>query len=293
MKKIFLFVSSLLIASLLTFLSCEKPQDITGEDDNTDIVYDTTETIETKSSTEIMTGATAAYIDAAGMVINKGDSEDDAKTCPAVTYEPTVGYPKTLTLDFGTGCTYNGRNYSGKIIATVSGRIRDAGTSISIVFDNFKADTIELSGAMTITIDSSKVLTDHIAYFTVTLSDGSITIPSGTYSMTMNVSVIWDLGTLTDYTDDVLYFHKGSLTGIDSDYNKYTITITQQLVYAVSCGYVSQGKIDIESPKFDNGATVDFGDGTCDDTATVYTVAVVTVGNQTYTKDVEYELILP
>ena len=293
MKKIFLFVSSLLIASLLTFLSCEKPKDIAGEEDNIPAAYDTTETIPAKNITEIMTGATVAYLDAVGMVINKGDSEDDAKTCPTVAYEPTVGYPKTLTLDFGTGCTYNGRDYNGKIIATVSGRIRDAGTSISIVFDNFKADTIELSGTITITIDSSKVLTDHIAYFTVTLSDGSITIPSGTYSMNMNISVKWDLDTLTDYTDDVLYIHKGFLTGEDSNNSNYYLTITQQLEYAVSCGNISKGEIEIETPKFDNGATVDFGNGTCDNTAIVHTVAVVTIGNQTYTKDVEYELILP
>ena len=38
-------------------------------------------------------------------------------TCPAVTMDQPYGtWPNTITIDFGTGCDFNGRFFTGKII---------------------------------------------------------------------------------------------------------------------------------------------------------------------------------
>ena len=50
--------------------------------------------------------------------------------CATVTVTPASGFPKTIVIDFGTSCTYNGNTRSGKINIVISDSVRRPGSNL-------------------------------------------------------------------------------------------------------------------------------------------------------------------
>ena len=59
----------------------------------------------------------------------------------------------------------------------------------------------------------------------------------------------------------------GSGSGTCHNGNTRTMTITTPLLVDRTCGYITQGVIEMSSE--DKSGSIDFGDGTCDDVAVV------------------------
>ncbi len=288
MKKL-LFAIVLFIGLLgfsLNFSSCK---DNNNEGDTTTLneksVYDASD-------------ALYAYTEVVGEVLTTADDGDSSKTkttmsCATITFEPLTGYPKTLTIDYGSvGCNVNGHAISGKITATINDKIRSEGTTIKISFDDFKIDTLSLNGTMSLTI--SKVdLTSKIIEFSTDFSECSLTIPSGTISLDGNVSYEWDMKTLSDYTDDMFIVKSGNLTGTNRESKTYSINVVTPLTYNVSCGHFVSGQLEVQESNSSYPATIDFGDGSCDNVATVTTTIEIQVGNQTFYQTKTFEITLP
>lgn len=215
-----------------------------------------------------------------------GEAYKLASNCATVTLSPadTVTWPKTLTIDFGNGCTGNdGRTRKGKIIAVFTGKYRTPGTTITITPDNYYVNDHKVEG--TKVVKNMGKNSDNHTYYEINV-DGKVTKPDGgviTWKSTRirewiegENTTFWSNG-ISGILDDK-YKITGSGSGTSANNINYTVTIKEPLILQF-CGYIPeivQGKISIQ-PEDLKERLIDFGNGSCDNQATL------TIGNKTYT----------
>src|SRR5262245_54777108 len=86
--------------------------------------------------------SSAAYDDVFDVVLQEGENNGLGRTstCATVTVNPTGAgvFPKTLTIDFGTGCTSaTGVTRKGKVIAVFSDYVHVTGATMAVSFENY------------------------------------------------------------------------------------------------------------------------------------------------------------
>ncbi|MBS1600072.1 MAG: hypothetical protein JST75_17735 [Bacteroidetes bacterium] len=194
-------------------------------------------------------------------------------TCAIYTMSPAdnTTFPKTLVVDFGSGCTSaDGVTRKGKITYTISGKVLNPGTTITATFQNYSVFDYQLEGTYSITNTS----TINGISFTTKVTGGKITFPNTywyTYSGDKTIKMTAGMSTPSDPTDDV-YSIEGSNSFASAAGNTLDVTITTILSKAYTCHNIGSGVISFTYNKKING-TLDFGSGTCDNQATI------TVGN--------------
>ncbi|MBS1563597.1 MAG: hypothetical protein JST39_04375 [Bacteroidetes bacterium] len=208
--------------------------------------------------------------------LSGGRVSTDAKVdgCATVTLSPadTVTYPKTMTIDFGTGCTStNGITRKGKLVITLTGKVRKAGSVLTVAFNNYYVNGYKVEGTFSITNNS----TANGLVFTTKTTDGKVTFPSGdwfSHSGTKTFTQTAGYGTAT-FTDDA-WSITGTFSNANSAGRSVSGTIGTALVKLASCKNIVSGTILFVY----NGikGTLDYGSGTCDNAATV------TVGTKSY-----------
>jgi len=196
-------------------------------------------------------------------------------SCATVSLTPPLGdttFPKTLTIDFGSvNCEdAYGIERRGKVIATTTGYYRDAGTVITITTENYYVNDYKVEGTKTVT--NNGLNSDNQTYFTIVISGAVITYPNGDVaSYESNRIRTWVIGEATQGLLGILddeYDITGTASGINREGRSYTMTVTSALRVAILCRWVKQGTIEIQ-PEDLYLRTVDFGDGTCDNDASV------------------------
>ena len=257
--KLSTLIAGLLIGLAVMLHSCKKDKE--EETNNTQ-----TEAAELSVANNI---AETMYDDVFNVVLLDGQSNNVAgrgNSCATVTLnnsDPDT-YPKIMTLDFGPGCTgFDGLTRKGKIIATLSGRIRTAGTSITISFDNYSVNDFKLEGEFSITNNSG----NNGLSFTTQTTNGKLTYPGGTlfYTHSGNHTLTQTAGAGTPSFLDDSFSLTGSGTTTSSLGNSLTVNITTALVKKATCANVVSG---IEQFTYNNiNGTLDFGDGSCDNQA--------------------------
>lgn len=187
---------------------------------------------------------------------------------PEVTKEDTEGgFPKTITVDYGEGLELkNGRVISGKIIIAVSDAPRNDGATRDISYENFKIDSIAITGS------AKKVFTaatdDAAAKVSIT-AERTLTFPDDTFvKRTIEKTKTWVAGLDTKFypADDIKHI-EGSILSVSSEGNEYKKEITKALVKTGACRFITQGTVQVTK----DGEVIsilDYGDGTCDDVAT-------------------------
>jgi hypothetical protein len=187
-------------------------------------------------------------------------------SCATVTVTPVQGFPKTISIDFGTGCTSsNGIIRSGKINLTLSDSLRKSGSVAVMTFDNYYVSGFKKEGAITWNNTSQ----GGIKSWTRTCENGKVTAPDGHYWMhsgTQNVTQTEGSDTPLNLMDDV-FSVTGSATVTNSSGTSRTSEITAALEKKVICENIDKGTIKIQGPS--HYAVIDFGDGTCDRIATI------------------------
>ncbi len=209
--------------------------------------------------------------------------KDASGSCPAVSSNPTTGYPRTYTIDFGTsGCTFGGSTIYGKIIGNASAKINSANTQITVTFENFKVDTVQISGTINLKVNSFS-LSGTALDVTSTFTDLSVTTPSGTFKVSGSQTIVWKWNaTPTMFEDDTFDINTGStLSGTDRSGAAYTANVTTTVVYKTLCMEPVSGVLQVVPANTKLGSTsIDFGTGTCDGTITIITKA------KTYSKTI-------
>jgi len=190
-------------------------------------------------------------------------------SCAIYTISDTVHgqYPKTLTLDFGTGCaSIDGIIRTGKLIYTFSGPLFTPGTTVTVSFNQYTVNGYGIQGTYAITNNS----TQSGVSFTTLVTNGILTCPDATnfhYSHNKTYTQTAGASTPFDISDDV-YAISGNSAFSSSDGSSLVLNITTPLVRNFTCLNITQGVVAFVYNQGISG-TIDFGDGTCDNTATL------------------------
>lgn len=255
-----------LMAVALLVASCEKdptiPQDIQdlAEDDAlVETVFD--DVFNTADQAELLMGGALKT----SIVITD--------SCPTVTIEVPDGayWPRTITVDYGdTECTgFYEQTRKGKIIISLSGPRMTEGSVKTVTFDNYYINGIKVEGTKTITntgYNESQNLT-----FDVSLTGGKLILEDESeITREFNKTYEWVVGAETRYFGmDDEYFITGSASGTHLSGVSFTRTIVSALHWKRVCKVLVAGVISVERSDMEEPFTLDYGDGTCDVTATI------------------------
>lgn len=261
-------ISALLSLPTFFFLaSCQK------EENEPDPEFETTFKLSENQavSESINDDATVVFFEAS---INSGfyRTNDNAETsgtlsCATVSVTPQNSFPKTIVIDFGNGCpSQDGITRKGKINITLSDYVHNPGAVAVMTFDNYFTAGYKVDGTITWTNTS----TQNGISWTRQISNGKVTEPlSGyywTHEGTKNVTQTAGGNTPTNLLDDV-YSVTGSHTVTNPAGKTRTVTILEALEKKVTCHNITKGKMKIQAQT--HFAILDYGDGTCDNVATI------------------------
>lgn len=203
-------------------------------------------------------------------------------TCATITRVPSFGTPLTpgtqvtKTIDFGTGCTLSNNNVvSGKIIITFTYQPTATSHTVNYSFVNFYHNNIKIEG--------DKSFTRTMTQATATSASHPIVVMNMDLTATINGQSHHRVGTRTREiiegygTPNIFYDNVYSIIGnwtTTHPTGVVTSTITTPLKAKMSClnqnkPLLVQGIITFT--KNNNTATLDYGNGDCDNLA-VYTV---------------------
>jgi hypothetical protein len=184
----------------------------------------------------------------------------------AIVSETSETFPKTVTIDYGTGCTNsNGVTKKGKVIIYMSNSLNIVGAIRNISFDGFTINNTSITG--TKNLENTGVNNAGNALISV---NGNLTFthPNGTRTRTYTHEREWIGYTTCERTDDEWKITgSGNVTRNNGVSRPYSIT--QAIHIKFGCRYPVSGKIDIGTAN--RGCIINYGDGQCDEFAVLTT----------------------
>ncbi len=187
--------------------------------------------------------------------------------CPGVKVTATNdSYPKTITLDYGTGTSLNhGRVLKGVIVIEISAPPRTDGATHKVTYKNFAVDTITINGTATVLYsgdNKTKSVNTYNEEVVFKYTNGKEVKWKGQKTREWKAG----LSTPMDMTDDVITIN-GTVNAEITGGDKYKKEIVN-LVRKGGCWFIVQGTVKLTI----NGnlySTLDYGTGECDAKATL------------------------
>jgi hypothetical protein len=259
---------------ILSFISCQKDSsafeqagvNIADDDAVSDAVFE--DIFSTTDNAEIILDELSKGGDSKSMTVL-------ADSCPSITIaQPETGiWPKTVTVDFGEGCTglYD-NSRSGKIIIVVTGPRLEVGTIRTVTFENYYFNGIKVEG--TKVVENTGYNDNQNLVFSVTLTDGKLTLPDGKFmERSFTHQREWVAGLLTKNIWDDECLITGTAHGTTIEGVEYNNSITTALHWQRTCFFLVSGVVKIEREGKPD-VEINYGTGECD------AVAVVTKGGE-------------
>lgn len=165
--------------------------------------------------------------------------------CATITVTPNDStYPKTITIDFGSGCLgRDGKFRSGAIIVHLTAPLRRPGSVVTITFRNYYVNRVHLEGTKNI----SNLSEPPMHKWSVQVVGGKVTFPSGRGYSYQGIKVKTQVGGMDTriVRDDVYEITGRSQTEFNGG---LTITLNTEtaLVKKVACPWISDGKLKIK-----------------------------------------------
>ena len=277
-NRISIAALTFLIASML--FSCQK--DVSATNNNTSVTEEQATTYSEESSM-----AEVSFDDAEDVATTAADEECNASVygingrflplfielrasigdCAEITVTPNDStYPKTITIDFGSGCLgRDGKFRSGAIIVHLTAPLRRPGSVVTITFRNYYVNRVHLEGSKII----SNLSDPPLHKWRVEVVGGKVTFPTGrgySYQSIKTKTQVEGMDTRI-VLDDVYEITGRSQTEFNSG---LTITLNTEtpLVKKVACPWISDGKLKIKIN--DRVLYLDYGfptGGQCDNKA--------------------------
>jgi len=204
---------------------------------------------------------------------------DSVPPCVTVTIVPqTPGvFPKTVTIDFGSGCFSHGHLRSGKIKTVYTGRLIVPGNSATTTFENFKIDSVSVEGTHKITNTTNNTPGANQRQFKIEVIDGKLTKPNANYVYWNTVRTHTQIegnGSVTPQDD--IFSIRGIANGKVKRNNIIVLwnsEITEPLIKKAVCRWISKGRIKTVRHGLPANtrwvAVLDYGAGNCDNQATL------------------------
>jgi hypothetical protein len=203
-----------------------------------------------------------------------------ASACPEVTYSPSsTAYPRTVTFDYGTGCTDAlGRNIKGvrTVVQKENFRTAHANSVLSLVtYSNYYIGNTNISGNATNVVLKAGTPGPYVfrTIYKRTITDGS-----GNTSTFIGQSTHTQvIGDINSKGKDAGYSNNETDLGVESTPGQPTVAwtlITSKLnpiIKLGSCAPRVAGQVHICLVSLHDKTTedVDFGNGDCDNQATL------------------------
>ena len=267
-------VSGIAIVMLSFFISCDSSND--GNDNNPTL---TAKDIAVNSKIDVAIDDVVYIVEdqytAQQSISNRSStaSKSILPTCATFTTVLVDG-TWTRTIDFGsTGCTLpNGNVLKGKIIISFSNDFTSKSRTLSYRFVDFYHNGKLLQGNKSITYESKStelLATEHpVMTFTVdmkiTFDDGKVYSRTGT---TVKETIEGN-ETPLNWEDNVFLVTGNSATSLANG-DTVTTVITTPLRYITSCKLPFPVSGIVSITKNTSVGTLDFGDGKCDNLATL------------------------
>ncbi len=265
MKKITLLLSLAVLTTILVFTSCEK------NDKDTPPVT-TEKSAQDQAIADAYWSSIDNDVDFATNQMEVTNFKSVIDTCPMIIVEhpDSIFWPRTVIIDYGDDyCeTHNGQQRKGRIIITVSNFLAFEGSTRTVAFENFYINEHHVEGLKTLT--NMGINDSGNMNFDASLTNGSITFPDGGIATReVNHNREWTEGLETiAYWWDNEWLIRGTASGTNRDGGSYNNLITTPVLVKSICHFPVSGIIDINIT--DLGTLVlDYGDGSCDNIATV------------------------
>jgi hypothetical protein len=266
--KVFLMIMALAVFS---FSSCNK--------DTNPIETVSEELVDDDAVTEVAFEDVFNTVDNATIILEnflglgKGDLESSVvvpDSCPTITVTgPVTGiWPKTITIDYGTGCTgFNDNTRKGKIIIAVSDRRYVLNSTRTVTFDNYYFNGIKMEG--TKEFKNLGLNSNQNMVFSNKLTNGKLTLPDGkTIERSFEHQRAWIAGWNTKSIWDDECLISGTATGKNINGITYTNTILSPLHWKRICPFLVSGTVKFVRSGVDP-VVLDYGTGECDAKATL------------------------
>jgi hypothetical protein len=188
--------------------------------------------------------------------------------CPGVNVSTkNNGYPRTITLDYGTNTSLDhGRVLKGTITIEISGPLQVTGSTRTVTYKDFVVDTVKVNGTSIVKLTGDTKSTS-ISTYTDDL----------TFNFSTTKEVKWKgqkvrewkagLNTPMDMRDDIIYI-TGYVNATTKAGDTYKKEIKEPLIRKGGCWYIVQGKF-VLTVKGTIYSTLDYGKGECDAKATL------------------------
>lgn len=185
----------------------------------------------------------------------------------------------TVVIDFGTvNCLCADQRYRrGQIIVYYTGNYIDSNATHTINFNNYFVDDNQVLGSKTV-LNKGHVTNGKLTFDINITGQIILANNAGTISWSSARTRVWTSGESTIFWYDDTYSITGSATGTDRNGKTFSALVTSPLVrnMALSCRrHFVSGTFDF-TPQGKAVRTVDFGNGACDNLATV------TINGKTY-----------
>ncbi len=282
-------LAALALMLALLFTSCKKES--SGTDTTTTVTEDSVETAATVEATTQDAQAEAQFDDVfnitasmntpqvgedLGMEVNVsglytlGGKPDTSAPCFTITVVPNIPhiFPKTVTIDFGTGCLgRDGKYRKGKIVSIYTNPMMVPGAKVSTTFVGYSVDSFAIEGTH-ITENTS---TSNMQGWKISVINGKITnTNTGNWKIWNSVKSVLQIegnGTPHFPLDDV-YKITGGATGSNSAGNTWSSNVVDPLIKKFTCPWIVKGTVRLM--RNGNYALLDYGNGECDNLAILY-----------------------
>lgn len=197
----------------------------------------------------------------------------DSSRCFKVTRvlkDSTKPFPVTITLDFGTGCTDpRGRTRKGKIITEYTGNLLIPGSATITRFENYYLDSFKVEGTHKIV----NVGTLEKRAMRIIVNGAKLSKANGDYTQwnsEKTIEQVEGLISLINPLDDIFKITGAGNGAVKKGekFYQWSKVITEPLVKRFSCRWFSKGIVKMKHNDADV-AELNFGDGNCDNIATL------------------------
>ena len=176
-------------------------------------------------------------------------------------------YPRVIIIDFGEGCEdRRGNIKTGKIIINISDDMKEEGATRTVTYEDYTVGGNEISGSRTVI---NKGINEKGNWIIEWQSDMLIKkVEEGVeINRTSNATREWMAGFETAEKSDDSF----QITGTGSITQNGSVTFNREIIVPLlvdrSCRYILSGQVELTNEE--SSMLIDFGDGTCDNTATV------------------------
>jgi hypothetical protein len=176
-------------------------------------------------------------------------------------------YPREIIIDFGESCEdWRGNTKTGKIIITISDTMVNEGATRTVTYEDYTVRGNQVSGSKTVV---NKGKNENGNWEMESRSEMSINrVEEGVViTRSSNATIEWFTGFETAEKKDDSFQITGSGTISQNGSETFSRQILEPLFVDRSCRYITSGQVQLINEE--GTMLIDYGDGTCDNTATV------------------------